>query len=160
MSPLQKHAKLIRFSRPASRLSLLLSAQGRGRRSGSFWEPRSTFLSCNSDILTSYLSSRVFSAAVSALRIGCERTVGVNIHPLETFRLNCNGFSSFNPTMTSRQGFHDRSTTDAPHAHTSQTPQQLNRWPPSTATFIFLADIFQCADSHKAEANTLKHRVP
>lgn len=35
----KKHAKLIRFSRPASRPSLLLSAQGRGRRSGSFWEP-------------------------------------------------------------------------------------------------------------------------
>lgn len=112
MSPLQKHAKLIRFSRPACRPSLLLSAQGRGRRSGSFWEPlpRSSVPLewYNSDIIASSHSCRMISLRLCPqwlLKDGRRKN-----SPIRDGFLNCKDFSSFNPTMTSEQGFHDGST--------------------------------------------------
>lgn len=121
MSPLQKHAKLIRFSRPACRPSLLLSAQGRGRRSGSFWEPlpRSPVPLewYNSDIIASSHSCRMSFLHLCPQWLLKDGRREKN-SPIRDGFLNCKDFSSFSPAMTSEQGFHDGSTPRP----TSQTP--------------------------------------
>lgn len=149
MSPLQKHAKLIRFSHPASRPSPLLSAQGRGRRSGSFWDPVP-----RSSIPLDWYSANIITSSHSC----------------------CMAFSTVSTrTVTHERRFAKLQRFFPLQSH-NDLQARFPRWiclppltkPPSSPTDGFLQlqplfsslTYFQSAISHKAEANTLKRRAP